>query len=601
MVKRKSQPIIDSESSSDSESGMEQQLLTKRRKTSRLDSDLEHYSEPETSAVQCKKRGVKHISASQSKDDESGSSSNSDSEFSDGYDDKMVGDEKDRARLSALSEKEREMEIFERIEWHDAMKTRWEIERKLKLAKKADRKVSDSSHSSPEKVPAGSNHCNLKERSKERKKNVEANRTDNKRNNAMAMLKAKRKGKAKRDEEAYDICLDDWVSDNEDDKNYDRRSRAGSSSGRGSDSRSSIDEETWDSKERKPAAISTKEELEKLRISRHKIERSITLPMFNQVVQNCFVRINIGNNNGSPVYRVAEIIEVVETGKIYQLGQCRTNKGFRLKHGSQERVFRLEFISNQKFSDSEYQNWLSACEATGTALPYADTIEKKQRAFNEAIQYEFKDTDIDKLIKENNRFRTNPTNYAMKKTQLMMQRDAAQLRGEDELARDLNTQIMELEERASTLDRNRSSSIGLISYINDRNRKRNVEDAERAIKEEIWATRGKRIEDPFTRRPTQPRMLFKASNMKKEVSNSQMQALPAPPPPGRKNKADETTPVSSADNNMYSLHDFDIVLDAPLSDGSSNLIPKAVKKPVNKSSLKRSLNLEEYKKRRGFI
>ncbi|KXJ81691.1 hypothetical protein RP20_CCG018326 [Aedes albopictus] len=594
--------------------------MAKRRKTSRLD-----YSGPETS-MQCKKRGVKHISSSESKDDESGSSSNSDSEFSDGYDGKMMGDEKDRARLSTLSEKEREMEIFERVERHDAMKTRWEIERKLKLAKKAERTVSDSSHSSPENAPAGSDYFNLKERSKERKKNIEANRTDNKRNNAMTMLNAKREGKAKRDKEednkvaqtkgnlesivggesshklkSSDICLDDWVSDNEDDKNCDRRSRADSSSGRGSDSRSSIDEETWDSKERKPAAISTKEELEKLRISRHKIERFITLPMFNQVVQNCFVRINIGNNNGSPVYRVAEIIGVVETGKIYQLGNCRTNKGFRLKHGSQERVFQLEFISNQKFSDSEYRNWLSACEATGTALPYADTIEKKQQAFNEAIQYEFKDTDIDKLIKENNRFRANPTNYAMKKTQLMMQRDAAQLRGEDEVARDLNTQIMELEDRASTLDRNRSSSIGLISYINDRNRKRNVEDAEKAIMEEILATRGKRIEDPFTRRPTQPRMSFRASHKKEEVPNSQMQAPSSAPPPGRKNKPDEKKPVVSVENNLYSLHDFDIVLDAPPSDGSVNLIPKAVKKPVNKSSFKRSLNLEEYKRRRGLM
>ena len=47
------------------------------------------------------------------------------------------------------------------------------------------------------------------------------------------------------------------------------------------------------------------------------------------------------------VYRIAEIIDVCETGKIYQLGPTKTNKGLRLRHGAQERVFRFEFVSNQ--------------------------------------------------------------------------------------------------------------------------------------------------------------------------------------------------------------------------------------------------------------
>lgn len=35
-----------------------------------------------------------------------------------------MGDEEDRARLAAMSEKEREQEIFKRIERRDLMKTR---------------------------------------------------------------------------------------------------------------------------------------------------------------------------------------------------------------------------------------------------------------------------------------------------------------------------------------------------------------------------------------------------------------------------------------------------------------------------------------------
>lgn len=50
-----------------------------------------------------------------------------------------MGDEEDRARLEGLSEKERETEIYKRIERRDVMRKRWEIERKLRQARKAER------------------------------------------------------------------------------------------------------------------------------------------------------------------------------------------------------------------------------------------------------------------------------------------------------------------------------------------------------------------------------------------------------------------------------------------------------------------------------
>lgn len=67
------------------------------------------------------------------------STDSSDSEFNDGYDENLMGDEEDQARLHALSEKERETEIFKRSERRDALRRRWEIEQKLRQAKRAER------------------------------------------------------------------------------------------------------------------------------------------------------------------------------------------------------------------------------------------------------------------------------------------------------------------------------------------------------------------------------------------------------------------------------------------------------------------------------
>lgn len=188
-----------------------------------------------------------------SDDDSSG-----ESEFDDGFDDNLMGDENDCSRLRALSEKERETEIFKRIERRDVMRTRWEIEKKLKQAKRIERAKDKPADDGGEKrrrderkqmkldksvkaAPAliieptfvrtmmgvvghvpmmpkpllverrddermlvnyGSDEApeyfDPKERSKERKKNVEMNRTDDKRSNAMALLKARREGKLKR-------------------------------------------------------------------------------------------------------------------------------------------------------------------------------------------------------------------------------------------------------------------------------------------------------------------------------------------------------------------------------------------------------------------
>lgn len=237
---------------------------------------------------------------------------------------------------------------------------------------------------------------------------------------------------------------------------------------------------------KKPVYISTKEDLNKIRLSRHKMERFVHLPFFDRVVQGCFVRIGIGNNNGKPVYRVAEISGVCETIKIYQLGGTRTNKGLKLRHGAQERIFRLEFVSNQEFTDSEFFKWKETCALQGISMPTFDEVEQKLKDIKEALVYEFKEEDIEKIVREKERFKQTPYNYAMKKAQLMRERDAANCRGDDETASRLNQELSELEERASELDKMRTATISSISYINDRNRKKNVEEAEKAIMVMFW-------------------------------------------------------------------------------------------------------------------
>ncbi|KAH9633594.1 hypothetical protein HF086_000933 [Spodoptera exigua] len=292
----------------------------------------------------------------------------------------------------------------------------------------------------------------------ERKRNV-----DDKRQNAMAALRAQRDAKATRVElsrqrrrqeqasrddhdtddadaeiiggsskqsvklKASDIYSDDSASDSDDNKSQGRRSSSSSASSGGEEDDSKREREQVEVK-----YADTKEQINKLRLSRFKLERLVHLPFFARVVTGCFVRIGIGNNNGNPVYRVAEIVDVYETGKVYNLGATRTNKGLKLRHATQDRVFRLEFVSNQDFTDTEFHKWNKAIKDANKKPPTMDFVRNKIQEVKEALMYEFKEEDIEKIVAEKERFRSHPTNYAMKKTQLMKERDVAQLRGDDE-------------------------------------------------------------------------------------------------------------------------------------------------------------------------
>lgn len=94
-------------------------------------------------------------------------------------------------------------------------------------------------------------------------------------------------------------------------------------------------------------------------------------------------------------YQVAEVIDVVETARTYSLGSVRTNKGLTLRHGTSERVFRLEYISQADFQDSEFKRWKEICDTIGVLRPTMDDMHKKVQELTEAYNYEFKEEDIE--------------------------------------------------------------------------------------------------------------------------------------------------------------------------------------------------------------
>ena len=303
-------------------------------------------------------------------------------EFDDGLDSDLVGDDDDRDALEEMTEKQREEELFRRAERREELKKRFEISKKLRLQNK-DRKSRSSSSSSRDRSGSGEETGDKGVpaflRTEDRRKGYEEKHAA--KFSALNNLKAQReererKEKVRIEKEARHRKKQHSASDSDSDRRSKKKMKASdiysssssggeeerrrsSSSSSSSSSVSSIssgesDTERHKSKKvvKKAKTIENREDLEKIRLSRFKLDKFVHLPIFKKTVVGCFVRIGIGHNQerNVPVYRIAEIMDVCETAKVYSVMKHRTNVGLRLRHGKQERVFRAQFISNSPFT-----------------------------------------------------------------------------------------------------------------------------------------------------------------------------------------------------------------------------------------------------------
>ncbi|TRY86808.1 hypothetical protein DNTS_020529 [Danionella cerebrum] len=440
------------------------------------------------------------VSDSESNSSSSSSDSDSSSEddvFRDGYGDDLMGDEEDRARLEQMTEKEREQELFNRIEKREVLKRR-KCEKSELLAKRQPLKTS----------------------------------------------------------EVY--------SDDEEEEEDDDDDKSSVKSDRSSRSSSFDEEEEKEEAPPKSQPVSLPDELNRIRLSRHKLERWCHMPFFSNTVTGCFVRIGIGNSSNKPVYRMM---------------------------------------------------------LAGMQLPTLDEISKKEQSIKEAVNYKFNDKDIEDIVKEKDRFRKAPPNYAMKKTQLLKEKAMAEETGDGDKVKVLQDQLNELEERAEALDRQRTKNISAISYINQRNRSWNIVESEKALVAEGQNSKNQQM-DPFTRRQCKPTMVSNARDPSVHAAilahlNQKYGSGSGPAPAaaqdnsllatqqqghGSQKDKDVTKPTSDLSEDLFKVHDFDVKIDLQVPNAEAkSLAVSSNALPVKDGAPRRSLNLEDYKKRRGLI
>jgi RNA polymerase-associated protein RTF1 len=538
-----------------------------------------------------------------------------DDEFVYKYGEDLLGDEGDRAYVDGLTEMDRELIMSERYEEREDAKERHDL-----MVKKKAKKREEEDASIPVKSSRGR----------------KANKEDAKTKQVLAELKARRQKKkaeeAEDEEEPEEEAeMDDDESESENEygsskKKKKKKSKKGKGK-TGSKSRAVVDdeeeEEEWDDDSGRkggrrgsrsrgqlvgddsedeardsdasddsdagtgkskglPASL---EQIQKIRLSRHRMEHWVHEPFLAEVVVGCFVRIGIGTGkDGNQVYKCAEITGV-EDGSAYTLGNTRTRKRIKLKHGVEEKLFKMASISNADFTPQEFARWKADMEDHSLRVINEKGVAKKEAVILKFKMKEHTGSDVKAILDEKRRAGVvkGNTEYQSKQVELEIEafedkRQRAQaaydeLRAE-EYARKIEEKTAEKEElmRISELRRQRRFGNGTslnVAKINARN-----------------------IGTNFKVRDMQAKDAEKGSKAKAIVVANEKAATAL------------TTHKNSivALNNAHADLDIDIDLDMDLPDDLESMV-RTGSKPAAKTAAPRGrgLDLSAFKQARGLI
>ncbi len=155
------------------------------------------------------------------------------------------------------------------------------------------------------------------------------------------------------------------------------------------------------------------------------------------------------------------------------------------RHGVDERVYRLEFVSNQPFTDDEFKRWkeslvknvfwydnqltqyiicLILTHVKNLSLPTLREIETKSKEIESYVNYRFKDEDVDFIVKEKRRFIKDSNRYVEKKLELIKTREKALEENDSSLIREIEEQIAELNGKSETIDAKRKGNFNKLAY-----------------------------------------------------------------------------------------------------------------------------------------
>lgn len=327
-------------------------------------------------------------------------------------------------------------------------------------------------------------------------------------------------------------------------------------------------------------AINCVDELSLVKLSRFRCEQWCHMPFFEETVKGMFIRIGLGKStDGKDTYRCAKVLNVLKCPKVYQLGPTRTNQALNVQIGIGKKGFRLNFISNQPFTESEFNFYKEQMEKNNCELPCLKELKKKAKDI-EKLKKEAEDNmsqkDFEKMVENKKKFRYRPTSFARKKSALIKERQKAETDKNMLLMTKLDKELEALDESAKKIEIVRIGNQCNANTINEKIRSTfNNKQKQKAVIESNREYRYSTQVNPFMRRKTTPMMgnydkVQKGLEGKYRTDIDRRYETDYTHVNKNKNKKEEepvTVTKKDKKNNLVDAHNFELDIDIPMTIG----------------------------------
>ena len=224
--------------------------------------------------------------------------------------------------------------------------------------------------------------------------------------------------------------LFDEGSDTDSDAGYSRRADKPSSSSR---------------HERDPVL----RDFERCRLGRSNFATVCFTPGFEEAMEGCFVRVNIGRNEatGQNVYRMTQIREI-SVGKRYGIEgkdgmPMTTDQWVKTASGNAEKTFPFIACSDAPFTEHELERFKNDQQRDGKRVPGISTLESKLKGIHALLDHQWTSAEISEKVRRSGRQQLQ--NNRIELARLDTERRLAKTKGNSERVAQLDADIEELE------------------------------------------------------------------------------------------------------------------------------------------------------------
>ncbi|KAF9563835.1 hypothetical protein CPC08DRAFT_686074 [Agrocybe pediades] len=226
-------------------------------------------------------------------------------------------------------------------------------------------------------------------------------------------------------------------------------------------------------------------DLEGCRLTRDALAKHCIKPWFQDYVTGksiyAWVRYLIGQENGQPVYRICQIINLApDFVKPYKINDQTINQAVELKHGKSVRTFNMDKVSNGPFQEKEYDRLVKVCAAEDVKLPTKQALERKVAQMGRLVSQPMTEADITAMLARKAQLQgtKNTGLSALERSSLMQIRTLALRRQDLTEVAEIDAKLAE--HAAMAPQSTRPEQVDLLAKVNERNRKANLESVRKA-------------------------------------------------------------------------------------------------------------------------